>query len=191
LIDCTESKIVPAYSSSIINKAQYVALSYVWGERSQDPSCLTSPLKASRPLRDIPQVIADAMEVVKKMGYVYLWVDRYCIPQGNTRRAVEIMDDHLSKMGHIYANAVFTIIAAAGTDPSHGLPGVSCLRDRQPAIKIGDYTLVGVVNPAFAISESKWNHRGWTFQEGLLSRRRLVFTQTQVYFQCQLMQCVE
>lgn len=38
---------------------------------------------------------------------------------------------------------------------------------------------------------SKWNTRGWTYQEGLLARRRLVFTNDEVYFQCQSMDCLE
>jgi hypothetical protein len=29
-----------------------------------------------------------------------------------------------------------------------------------------------------------WSSRGWNFQEGTLSRRRLVFTEAQLYFQC-------
>lgn len=39
-------------------------------------------------------------------------------------------------------------------------------------------------NPRREIEASKWNTRGWTYQEFLLSRRCLVFTDTQIYFQC-------
>src|SRR5262249_19086739 len=35
-----------------------------------------------------------------------------------------------------------------------------------------------------ALGSSTWNTRAWTFQEYQLSRRRLVFTDKQVYFQC-------
>jgi hypothetical protein len=35
-----------------------------------------------------------------------------------------------------------------------------------------------------SIQESIWWERGWTYQEGVLSRRRLVFTDSQVYFEC-------
>jgi hypothetical protein len=40
------------------------------------------------------------------------------------------------------------------------------------------------------IKGSLWNTRGWTFQ-GLSSRRRLVFTGSEVYFQCQSMHFME
>ncbi len=36
-----------------------------------------------------------------------------------------------------------------------------------------------------------WSSRAWTYQEGLLSRRRLLFTESQVYFQCMEMHCWE
>ncbi|KAF7897535.1 hypothetical protein EAF00_005763 [Botryotinia globosa] len=41
-----------------------------------------------------------------------------------------------------------------------------------------------VSNMKLEIDNSVWNTRGWTYQEAFLSRRRLVFTETQCYFQC-------
>lgn len=33
-------------------------------------------------------------------------------------------------------------------------------------------------------ANSKWNSRGWTYQEGVVARRRLIFTESLVVFQC-------
>lgn len=35
-----------------------------------------------------------------------------------------------------------------------------------------------------SIKQSKWATRGWTYQEGCLSRRRLIFTEKEVLFLC-------
>ncbi|XP_044724639.1 uncharacterized protein HRG_02535 [Hirsutella rhossiliensis] len=37
---------------------------------------------------------------------------------------------------------------------------------------------------AALVRNRRWNTRGWTYQELLLSRRLLFFTDSQVYFQC-------
>jgi hypothetical protein len=41
------------------------------------------------------------------------------------------------------------------------------------------------------IASPKWSTRGWTYQEAVLSRRRLVFTEGQTYFECNAMNCYE
>ncbi|KAH9217674.1 hypothetical protein DL95DRAFT_386163, partial [Leptodontidium sp. 2 PMI_412] len=55
------------------------------------------------------QVVKDAMELVKKIGFRYMWVDEYCI--GNGAREREI---HISQMDSIYEGAVLTICALSG-----------------------------------------------------------------------------
>jgi len=39
-------------------------------------------------------------------------------------------------------------------------------------------------DPRITISNSEWATRAWTYQEGVLSNRRLVFTEKQVYWEC-------
>ncbi|MCJ1309316.1 hypothetical protein MMC25_002975 [Agyrium rufum] len=50
---------------------------------------------------------------------------------------------------------------------------------------VGRTTLVSTLeDPRVTIRNSEWATRGWTYQEGILSNRRLVFTEQQVYWEC-------
>jgi hypothetical protein len=61
------------------------------------------------------------MIVTKRLGFRYLWVDRYCINQNNADEVAE----QCSKMDLICQHAELTIIAAIGDDPTYDLFGVS------------------------------------------------------------------
>lgn len=88
-------------------------------------------------------------------------------------------------MHHIYSRSSITIIAAAGNRPHYGLPGVAKESQPPPCTRIGSLELSTTLpDPKLLMDQSKWSTRGWTFQEGLLARRSLVFTDQQVYFQC-------
>jgi hypothetical protein len=132
------------------------------------------------------------MSVTQKIGYRYIWIDRYCIDQKNGPETA----DQVGKMDLIYQNAELTIIAAAGEDPSYGLPGVG-LRKRDAehlttCAKIGKHFLISTnAEPKEATKNTKWKTRAWTYQEALLSRRRLVFSKSQMYFECYGMYCCE
>ncbi|KAF2661471.1 HET-domain-containing protein [Lophiostoma macrostomum CBS 122681] len=175
LIDCKTRTVINA--SNLAHRPEYIALSYIWGKpppknSKQPPDTLQSP----------PRVIDDAIILTLKLGLQYVWIDRYCIQQEAPYEEKQIQ---LKAMGAIYKSSYATIIAAAGTEPSHGLPGVSSRRLTQPVISIGSRKLVWVMDcPAELIAWSKWATRGWTFQEGLMPTRRIIFTDQQVYFQC-------
>src|ERR1700761_6545285 len=96
-------------------------------------------------------------------------------------------------MDAIYRRAELTIIAAAGEDENFGLPGVGATpRKGQPVSNVGKIQVVSTMShPHHTIPSSKWASRGWTYQEAILSRRRLVFTEDQVYFECNAMNCCE
>jgi hypothetical protein len=91
----------------------------------------------------------------------------------------------IEQMGSIYAASQLTIVDAVGRDPDNGLPGV--LSDRGARWIQLDSIYLTALPPVCGteiIDESPWASRAWTFQEGVLSRRRLVFTKRQVVFIC-------
>ncbi|GAW26113.1 putative tol protein [Rosellinia necatrix] len=168
---------------------QYVALSYVWGKPGSHSDRDTLHVGSStEPLAALPKVIDDAISVTRSLGYRYIWVDKFCIGQedSNTKRSM------IQQMHVIYEKAELTIVAASGSDQHYGLAGVSTRRlGNQMAINLGTARLSWVIDPQHSIRGSQWSTRAWTFQEAVLSRRRLVFTEEQVYFECNAMNCCE
>jgi len=144
---------------------------------------------ADRPFEDLPRTVSDAIQVVCSLGQRYLWIDLYCIPQNDEQEKSRL----INIMGSIYKNSSLTIIAAAGSGPEHGLPGVNPgLRRARPSLRLENCTLIPQeMSVVKEIRNSKWNSRGWTYQEALLSRRRLIFAECQTYFQCQEIHCME
>jgi hypothetical protein len=65
VIDCTSLKVVDAPAN-----CQYVALSYVWGSAQSVDDDLSS-------MQNLPRVIRQRVEVTSKLGFEFLWIDRY------------------------------------------------------------------------------------------------------------------
>jgi hypothetical protein len=130
IIDCHTRTIMPAPPD-----CEYVALSYVWG---------TTHLVTPKDLLDwsrVPELIKDTIAATLGLGYKYLWVDYYCIPQDDPiQRQYQI-----ENMDKIYSEAQITIIAACSEDASTGMPGVGKeIRKPSVAAQIGNGSLVAV-----------------------------------------------
>ncbi|KAA8627766.1 HET domain containing protein [Pyrenophora tritici-repentis] len=158
------------------SNCRFVALSYVWGSE-----------QSSLRLEDAPATIKDSITVTLALGYDYLWVDRSCINQSDSRD----QNSQIRQMSDIYGAAQLTIIAAAGEDPSYGLPGVGIRPTPQiyhfeniNQIYLVTQPEIGPSAPSIEASTSRWHSRAWTFQECFSSRRRLFFTDTAVFFIC-------
>jgi hypothetical protein len=89
--------------------------------------------------------------------------------------------------------AAFTIVAAVpGTI---GLPGASTTPRRSSLWNntrsfYANFPMV-VENFSNTVLQSRWQTRGWTFQEQVLSRRVLYFSEFEVYFECQRSSAIE
>ncbi|KAM0794925.1 heterokaryon incompatibility protein-domain-containing protein, partial [Usnea florida] len=188
VIDCRTRRIIEAPPN-----CSYAALSYVWGkQKSTMVSSSVSTGKNSGHCTllslTMPSVISDAIIVTLELGLQYLWVDRYCIDQNDEKKHFQI-----NQMDKVYLCAVITIVAAAGENADYGLPGVSdTLRRAQPYAVVRGQLLASTMRSSpVAIRSSRWATRGWTYQEAALSRKRLVFTDDQVFFECKGMSCSE
>ncbi|KAM0425362.1 hypothetical protein ACHAPT_009419 [Fusarium lateritium] len=107
-----------------IEKASWVAISYVWGKkrfRTLTEATLED-LKKEGALKTswIPETIADAIQVTRGVGERYLWTDSLCIIQDSDTDKMRFVP----RMDIIYGRATLTIVNAAGDNAFSGLPGV-------------------------------------------------------------------
>lgn len=189
----------------------YVALSYVWGSANcfrverdmfkpdpQNASELFLDLRPYLPSADassatgtadgvvspvvIPPTIVDAMEVTRALGQRYLWVDSVCIIN-HTKE----LTNTIEAMDVIYKRALLTIVGAAGSNCTAGLPRAHPRAPRITQIKEhvqGRTFIMAQPSLDFVLKSCVWSTRGWTFQESKLSRRKLIFTSSGIYFRC-------
>ncbi|CAO2653433.1 Nn.00g028440.m01.CDS01 [Neocucurbitaria sp. VM-36] len=178
LLDCYTTEII-----QITSPVSYVTLSYVWAKERE--GAVEKRIDGSLEFKSLSQTIQDSIITTCRLGYRYLWVDKLCIDQTDSIEKHE----QVMQMDKIYAGAELTIIAAAGNDEEFGLPGVTSRSRIRPktreTVDFGSVQIVPFeVDHIAECRSSKWNTRGWTLQEGLLSKRRLYFTEIQAIFEC-------
>ncbi|KIN02953.1 hypothetical protein OIDMADRAFT_27430 [Oidiodendron maius Zn] len=179
LVDIETRKVVKYPGSD----CDYVTLSYVWGDVTQNHYKLGDIVKT------LPKTLEDALSLTKKLGKRYTWIDSVCIDQSDDRDKA----NQIGRMCSIYRGAWITIIALSGTSADAGFSRFS--REEyypQLTCRIKDKPLVSLM-PTLSqqIWLSPWGGRAWTLQEGLLSPRCLYVSDHQVYFDCSSMQCCE
>ena len=169
--------------------ARYVALSYVWGSAkiyqltTNNVLSMEKEFSLSKRIDILGQTLLDALELTQRLGEKYLWCDQLCIVQDDSKEKV----GQISQMGLIYAQALLTIVAAGGSNSNAPLPGLrpgSRLVNQHTEVINGLRLIVPLPTLSRQLSNSTWNTRAWTFQERILSRRCLIFTNRQVYFDC-------
>ncbi|KAI0131216.1 HET-domain-containing protein [Daldinia grandis] len=172
----------------------YFALSYVWGDEMgpfQTTLSNVEEMKTPDFLTDqpLPKAIVDGMELTKQMGVEFLWIDRLCVIQDSEADKVI----QIPQMDLVYSRAELTVVAVCGT-ATDGLPGIngtSRTINQRTARVAKDLSLTDVFNLDQKYQGSRWKTRGWTFQEGLCSRRTLVIASDQVFWSCETSKCCE
>lgn len=170
---------------------RYAALSYVWGEggdRSRFLLTDSTSWRLGRPgglssgYPDTPRTFVEAITLVRRLGFAYLWIDAVCIKQDDK---IE-MAKQMNCMDMIYACAALTVASDASSAHA-GIPGV-CARSRDPKQLLyrGEHIdLIAPQNgPFHDLGQSPWSRRAWTFQEDVLSKALLVLAHDQAYYLC-------
>lgn len=175
----------------------YVALSYIYGRKTVPivTAGIVGRLRRAGALTGadpevvsqfVAPIVTHAMAVTSALAERYLWADSLCIPYQDP----EAMAEQLSLMGSIYASAVVTVVSLSG-DAMDGLPGIEGVsiprKTNQAVVQFGDEQIVSHepwINP-----DQEWNRlpyfdRGWTYQEYLLSSRKLLFLKGKIHWVC-------
>ncbi|KAH8808019.1 heterokaryon incompatibility protein-domain-containing protein [Xylogone sp. PMI_703] len=160
LIDVYRRCLVDATSTS-----RYVCLSYVWG-RSAIPKLTTNNYARYSSEMGIQesdmadaQTIEDAIRLVSRLGFQYIWVDALCIMQDDPHD----ISTFIPNMGRIYSSATLTIVSDSQS-ASTGIPGISVTRSGpSPTLNAYGYALVASqVTLSEILTTSIWFSRGWT-----------------------------
>ncbi|KAH8669034.1 hypothetical protein BX600DRAFT_435541 [Xylariales sp. PMI_506] len=202
IIDASEGRLVD--TSHLANETlQYVSLGYV-RESFGDPRYISTTqgnimrlqesgaMFNSELAKDIPRTFRDAMELVRLLGFRYIWISSLCIVHDDpASRAAEI-----AKMGDILVGSTLAITQLWGGELDEGIRGIKELTNPQPRDLVQNLyqwreeTFVSLVtgyseqqHPGTTNGgrDPKQKHNtiqsAWNIQEAVLPRRQLRFHQ--------------
>ncbi|PVH68168.1 HET-domain-containing protein, partial [Cadophora sp. DSE1049] len=173
----------------------YIALSHCWGKPSPDELqpdgvpryCTTQKNIAARhagfSAADLPLTFRDAIKVARGLGVQYLWIDSFCITQGengNWKQESERMQD-------VYTSAYCTVAATSAADAYSGFLE---RKTNSEYLYVQDdsgrtfYVCTDVADFDREVEGALLNTRAWVMQERLLSCRTIHFGASQMYWEC-------
>ncbi|KAK4031535.1 heterokaryon incompatibility protein-domain-containing protein [Parachaetomium inaequale] len=194
---------------------QYLALSHCWGtDRGKTVAKTTTAtlpaLLDGIDVEGLPKTFLDAMEVVRRVGHRYLWIDSLCIIQDD-RKDFEV---ECSRMHLVYSQALCTIVASDSPDgdggcflprdprkispcvvtlknlrrPYYRTDGIMDVIRERPVAEEPDEAQV-TVYPNFgpwvkSIKRGAVFGRGWCLQEREMSPRALHYTRDRLLWEC-------
>ncbi|KAK4182787.1 heterokaryon incompatibility protein-domain-containing protein [Podospora australis] len=189
-------KLIDCYSRTVVRASKgmaWIALSYVWSLAKPRPFSTTivgPSIDQDNVLTTLPNILAgtiiDGIEATLALGYRYLWADQLCIDQSNP----EEVADQVQKMDKIYRGAVLTIVPISNRGGLPGCPAVPRAATNSVSVDNLDF-YSAAMDPVQEINTSTWATRGWCYQEEMLSRRLLYFTEGGVLLTCYKMTCYE
>jgi len=172
----------------------YATLSHCWGLSEPRPATTTCSNLSERshniPYAEMPLTFQDAIDITRKLGKRYLWIDSLCIVQDSP----EDWQEESSKMGDIYANS-FCTLAASSSGDSHG--GCRLRNQELNLSQNASYVDIPVGSRRLRIFKSPFpidwqteylagplRKRAWALQERELSSRVIYYAQNVLLWQC-------
>lgn len=156
----------------------------------------------------LPSIFQNAIQVVRKLGIRYLWIDALCIIQ-NVNEPLEDQVDwkrESAKMADIFSGTLITICAASAVGSEGGLfnesshtafqnPDIDYMCDQKSSVRFVHEN--GKISTLHFLEDDRtlWhnrkslhgnclNGRAWCYQEDLLSPRKLYYCKDQLYWHC-------
>ncbi|KAE8446990.1 hypothetical protein EG329_011472 [Mollisiaceae sp. DMI_Dod_QoI] len=176
VLDIGDSATPPRIFVTHGRMGEYATLSYCWGKDYQQPITTTLNLEHRRTtlyLTSLPPVFQDAIKIVRRLGYRYLWIDSLCILQNS----VDDWNAELVKMQQYYIGSSLNIIAAAAEDPTCGIfDSADLLRD---GVRYANSHWA-----RFIQGQNFVQTRAWTLQEEILPPRSILYTNGGIYWLC-------
>jgi hypothetical protein len=185
-------------SVDLLQDTRYATLSHRWGGSVMSMLTLATVQiwTDAIPISILSSTFKEAMEVTKRLGMRYLWIDSLCIIQDSE----EDWRRESAAMGDVYRNAHCSISAAAGhnqglfvqRDPRDVYP---CVIKPQHALWTGGDCQEWYCLPRDIfeqnVTRSPLFTRGWVVQEHILAPRILHFTKQQIFWECLELQACE
>lgn len=174
--------------------AHYIAVSHCWGGINFLKLLSTNleNMFDAIPWDELTQTFRDAIEISRRLGIEYLWIDSLCIIQDSR----EDWKRESAMMGQVYTNCWCNISATGFRNGKNGLfvqRDVSMVEPRKFLVGIQNDKGENITKNQHYVCENIWwsdisqaplNERAWVFQERVLSPRILHFGSRQLLWEC-------
>ncbi len=177
--------------------SRYLTLSHVWGSAPEDQQPAYRTLRHNYVDRinpavgirrdELPPCFVDAIDVTKKLGEHYIWIDSLCIIQDNEKD----WEVEAGRMSHVYRNSYCSLSATASSSSRDRFPALD-ERIQEPRFVNtawgGRYQgMYQIFDPSFwldRVTSTRLASRGWVFQERALAPRIVHFGVDQLLWEC-------
>lgn len=174
-------------------RTRYVTLSHCWGGiipfqlREENIAALENKINQN----DLPRTFRDAIEVTRRLGISYIWIDSLCILQDSESD----WQSESSLMDQIFENAHLCIAATHARSSTEGLFSarssipINCSEVLQIEAKwvTGSPAIWSLWDARVFykyVVQSRLLGRGWVIQERVLSPRIVHYAQGQIFWEC-------
>ncbi|KAI1391620.1 heterokaryon incompatibility protein-domain-containing protein [Hypoxylon trugodes] len=200
LLDISSDRIKLINGCNVPRDEEYSTLSYCWGKTEfivLNTVTMDQFLEGVNTLK-LPLIIQHAILTVRRLNIKYLWVDCYCIIQGNEPEAQADWESESISMGEVYKNGLVNICAATTDEANKGIftQRESCLaghitirwsidQEKHLLFELGVGRRFVQMERSFGrLLDGPLMKRGWVLQECALSRRMILFTRGDVIWHC-------